>query len=203
MTRTASKIQRESLELASLLLVGFMPGISANYVLFDYDMGGTSNIQMGVMQASVVSKLLGRTLVLPPPEPWYMKDYAPNSFLGNLDEHDGGLRAPTSVSAFQDYFDMSEAGLGGFVKVITFDEFIRLESATLGLPWPVQQPHSNNTICTWTKLQGERLLGRNPEHVRGKYYQAYSQQWCRSGQANSADVSGTNIFFGKNRAVTA
>jgi hypothetical protein len=60
------------------------------YVLFDLDMGGSTNIEMGLMVAAVVAKLANRTLVLPPPEPWYMKDYAPNSFLGALDGTDGG-----------------------------------------------------------------------------------------------------------------
>jgi hypothetical protein len=152
--------------------------VAQQYVFFDLDMGGSTNILFGLVQAAIVAKLLGRTLVLPPPEPWYLKDYGVGTISGLLDEAEGKykssskLRGPTTVSTFADFFDMSSTeGLGGFVPLVSFREFVERESTRLSLPWKpgVVSMASNHTACRWTRRQGLRITGRFGEgHLRGR-----------------------------------
>jgi hypothetical protein len=165
------------------------------YVFFDLDMGGSTNILFAMVQAAVVAKLLGRTLIIPPPQPWYLKDYGAGTTSGILDEAEGKyveaqigtkLHGPTTVSAFSDFFDMSNDGLGRFVPLVTFDEFVNRESSRLSLPWKpgATPPTTNKTNCRWAKQQGKRITGRfGKAHLRGRYYLAFADTYCSPNQA--------------------
>ena len=112
--------ERKTAERVKRVLRSAANSTTSSYVLFDLDMGGSTNILWGMLQAAVIAKLLRRTLVLPPPSPWYLKDYGVGTESGLLDESEGKykestsmLRGPTTVSTFSDFFDTSESGLGG------------------------------------------------------------------------------------------
>ena len=81
----------------------------SSYLLFDYDCGGFNNVRMGLENALVLAKHLGRTLVLPPPYEVYL--------LG------GSVPDVMNVSAFS-----------GGLPVIELAEFIAREGTALDIP---------------------------------------------------------------------
>eukprot|EP00308_Calcidiscus_leptoporus_P011964 CAMPEP_0119377096 /NCGR_PEP_ID=MMETSP1334-20130426/43193_1 /TAXON_ID=127549 /ORGANISM="Calcidiscus leptoporus, Strain RCC1130" /LENGTH=694 /DNA_ID=CAMNT_0007395887 /DNA_START=232 /DNA_END=2316 /DNA_ORIENTATION=- len=95
---------------------------SEHYLTFDVDCGGFNNIRMAFEYAVLLAFLTRRTLVLPPPQPWYLIDFGPFARM-----------VPTADSArhstYDIFFDMR--ALSAAVPFITTDEFLRREGKLL------------------------------------------------------------------------
>ena len=91
------------------------------YITFDVDPGGLNNIRMAFEYVVVMAAVTGRTLVLPPSEPWYLLDYGPI--------HDG---TGGESSEFGDIFDIKT--LSEAIPVITTEEFVDNEKSALKIP---------------------------------------------------------------------
>ena len=92
------------------------------YITFEPDRGGFNNIRMAFEYVVCIAAVTGRTVVLPPPEPWYLVNWGPLEREGSKD----------GSSSFQMFFDLNR--LREFVRVISVDEFIRREGERLAVP---------------------------------------------------------------------
>jgi len=95
---------------------------SNRYVTFLKDCGGFNNIRMGFEYAVLMAWVTGRTLVLPPPEGWYLIDYGPIKRGGSYSK---------GVTDFKEFFDIEHLKNG--LPVITAAEFYEREKDRLGL----------------------------------------------------------------------
>lgn len=102
-----------------------MPKKASNgkYVTFLKDCGGFNNIRMGFEHAVLMAWVTGRTLVLPPPEGWYLIDFGPIKRGGSYSK---------GVTDYKEFFDMDHLMKG--MPVVTAQEFFDLERHRLGLP---------------------------------------------------------------------
>ena len=55
----------------------FSPLHRNRYITFDVDLGGLSNIRLVFEYVAIIAAITGRTLVLPPPQPWYLINFGP------------------------------------------------------------------------------------------------------------------------------
>ena len=81
------------------------------YLAFDVDIGGLNNIRMAFEYVVVLAAISGRTLVLPPPQPWYLINRGPIH-----EGKQGGL------CEFGELFDIDV--LARAVNVISAEEFV-------------------------------------------------------------------------------
>lgn len=95
------------------------------YVLFQSDCGGFNNIRMAFEYFVFMAWLTKRTLVLPPPEPWYLIDNGPMARMKSTSRG-------KSVTEYNDFFDIES--LRSKVPVISAQEFVRREASHLQLP---------------------------------------------------------------------
>lgn len=91
------------------------------FITFEPDCAGLNNIRMAFECVVSIAVLTGRTLVLPPPQPWVFIDY----------DYDNNRPAVTR-SDFGRVFDL--AALREFVPVLTTAEFLDRQAAALGVP---------------------------------------------------------------------
>ena len=91
------------------------------YVSFDIDQGGLNNIRLVFEYVAVVAAVTGRTLVLPPPQPWYLIDNGP--------QHRAHKQGKTDIA---EIFDMD--ALRQAIPVQTTDEFTRESAEHLSIP---------------------------------------------------------------------
>lgn len=91
------------------------------YVSFDVDQGGLNNIRLVFEYIAVIAAITGRTLVLPPPQPWYL--------LNNGPQH---LGKKEGVTSFAEMFDVP--ALQQVIPVQTAREFIRESAGHLSIP---------------------------------------------------------------------
>lgn len=97
------------------------------YLLFDVDPGGLNNIRMAFEYVAILAAVTGRTLVLPPAQPWYLL-------------HSGPIHTGTHGGhcGFDEIFDI--AALSESIATITTADFIRGEGVRLGIPGPLADP---------------------------------------------------------------
>eukprot|EP00966_Prymnesium_polylepis_P295085 6814548-Prymnesium_polylepis.1 len=98
---------------------------SSQYLTFTPDCGGFNNIRMGFEFAVLVAFATRRTLVLPPPQPWYLIDFGPRTRM----KPDPGKPWEGSTSGFELFFNMSV--LRAHVPVLTAAQFVLRERALL------------------------------------------------------------------------
>ncbi len=91
------------------------------YVTFEVDRGGLNNIRMAFEYVVVIAAVTGRTLVLPPSQPWYLLNFGPI----HLDKEQ-------ETCEYKDIFDIDALSLA--VPTITTEEFIHLKKDSLGIP---------------------------------------------------------------------
>ncbi|MGV6826804.1 MAG: O-fucosyltransferase family protein [bacterium] len=100
----------------------FPPASTPRYLTFEVDAGGFNNIRMQFEYMAVIAAMTGRTLVLPPPTPWYLINWGPIK----READEGG------VCDFGEFFDIS--ALAKFINVISTAEFIDLAGEHIDLP---------------------------------------------------------------------
>jgi len=93
------------------------------YITFLKDCGGFNNIRMGFEHAILMAWVTKRTLVLPPPEGWYLIDFGPIKRGGSYSK---------GQTDFKEYFDMEHMMKG--ISVLTAKEFYEKEKSRLSLP---------------------------------------------------------------------
>jgi len=91
------------------------------YVTFDIDQGGLNNIRLVLEYVAVIAALTGRTLVLPPGQPWYLINFGPMA-----------SGEPGGYTELADIFDIS--ALREVIPVLTTPEFIAEASQHLTIP---------------------------------------------------------------------
>lgn len=99
----------------------FPPPNRHRYVSFDVDQGGLNNIRLVFEYAAVVAAITGRTLVLPPPRPWYL--------INNGPRHRGANEGATDIAEIFDIPAMQEA-----LRVQTAEGFIQEAAGHLSIP---------------------------------------------------------------------
>lgn len=105
----------------------FPPPRERCYLTFDIDTGGLNNIRMAFEYVAILAAVTGRTLVLPPAQPWYLLHHGP--------AHAGAHGGSCGIG---DIFDID--ALSRSVPAITTAEFIRVERARLDIPESVAEP---------------------------------------------------------------
>lgn len=105
----------------------FPPPGERSYLTFDIDPGGLNNIRMAFEYVAILAAVTGRTLVLPPAQPWYLLHHGP--------AHAGAHGGSCGIG---DIFDID--ALSRFVPAITTAEFIRVERDRLDIPESVAEP---------------------------------------------------------------
>lgn len=109
-----------------------LPNPFDKYLTFTIDCGGFNNIRMSFEYMVVIAWLTRRTLVMPPPQAWYLIDWGPFT---RMQPEESSAR----VSTFHDFFDLDD--LKAAVPIITTAEFIKRESDRLAIPEEFR--HSN------------------------------------------------------------
>ena len=108
------------------------------YVTFLKDCGGFNNIRQGFEFHAMVAWITGRTLVLPPDEPWYLIDRGQITRGKPSDERAGDILGSLQnnrikgVSNYDIFFEIDDMRLK--IPVITTNEFIKREMSTLAIP---------------------------------------------------------------------
>jgi hypothetical protein len=129
----------------------------AKYLVFLRDCGGFNNIRMAFEIFVGIAWLTGRTLVLPPPEGWYLIDFGPFARM----KPEAGQAS--TISDENDFFDME--AIKQAVPVISTKEFLRREGASMGLD------------AKWSNLlEFTNEWGALPEEKRGEAW-ALGRKW--------------------------
>ncbi len=92
------------------------------FICFDVDIGGFNNIRMQFEYVVIMAAITGRTLVLPPPSPWYLINWGPIQREGDID----------GVCEHSEFFDL--AALRQYINVISTAELIQLQCEQLDIP---------------------------------------------------------------------
>jgi hypothetical protein len=104
---------------------------NGKYILFESDPGGFNNMRMAFEFILAAARRTGRTVVLPPPEGWYLLDWGPLNSKAKNERERGWLPGSTS-SAYTDFWDF--AGLKEGLPVMTALEFWTKEQKRFQLP---------------------------------------------------------------------
>jgi hypothetical protein len=153
------------------------PGIG--YLFFDTDTGGFNNIRMSFEYFVNVAKRSNRTLVLPPPEGWYLLDWGPRSVrdVANIQWIEGHGR-----TAYSDIWDIDS--LRYEVDIITAQEFYDLEHQRLKIPpdaEPAKQSNNQPDPNRWKLWLNQRAkLARGPYEDPTPDYPEMMRQQCRT-----------------------
>eukprot|EP00928_Gymnodinium_smaydae_P045247 TRINITY_DN30180_c0_g4_i1.p1 TRINITY_DN30180_c0_g4~~TRINITY_DN30180_c0_g4_i1.p1 ORF type:complete len:429 (+),score=81.43 TRINITY_DN30180_c0_g4_i1:53-1339(+) len=104
-------------------------GAKTRYLTFETDAGGFNNMRMAFEYFVDLAVRSNRTLVLPPPEGWYLIDWGPLDARNKNDKHwlDG-----SPESSYQEFWDIKY--LSKKMSVISADEFFAREKARFAIP---------------------------------------------------------------------
>ncbi|GAB5360039.1 hypothetical protein AAMO2058_000593300 [Amorphochlora amoebiformis] len=178
----------------------------SKYVIYDMDHGGFTNVKLSLVYVATIACLLGRVLVLPPGEAIWMKDWGPNSILGELDTNMNRIHIPTTISRLEDYFDID--GLRSTLPVVSFAQFVQAESESLSLPkeWKGfidsgrEEEITRLRTCATMRTQGERLRAmyrkaKSPSK-RGEYWLERGKRCGEAIKSRNKNKSADLFFFG-------
>jgi len=139
------------------------------FLTFETDHGGFNNIRMGFEFIVRAVEGTGRTLVLPPPEGWYLLDWGPLERLkSNCSPHctpadsakQNWLPGNTD-SQYTDFWDLDD--LRRAVPTLTAAEFIEQQGKTFKLPTNGFPGRSNapddNPWKKWARSSAKQLVG--------------------------------------------
>lgn len=115
----------------------------ARYVTFNNDCGGWNNIRMGFEHAIAIAWATNRTLVLPPPTPFYLIDFGPTAFKSLPGEYQGH-------SSLGEFFNLDALQQlpGGW---ITTHEFFKREKDRFGIPEKFHEKYGSPDLVWLTK----------------------------------------------------
>jgi hypothetical protein len=154
------------------------PGIG--YLFFDTDPGGFNNIRMAFEYFANVAKRSNRTLVLPPPEGWYLVDWGPTSS-HKKDHWNQKWIEGNGRTAYSDFWDIES--LRYEVDVITSQEFYDLEHERLKIPAdaePARQSNNQPDPNRWKLWLNHRAkLARGPHKYPLPWKPEMLDQNCR------------------------
>ena len=141
----------------------------AKYLTVETDAGGFNNIRQAFELSVVYAALTGRTLVFPPPAGWYLLDFGPMK-RGKARKKLRGSREEPHRELTTDFFEIfDEADMRRVLPttgIITFEEFMRREGATLRMPVDdiKDRWHQSGTHVKWQQwMRGEK----GPHHFHG------------------------------------
>ena len=150
-------------------------GLATKYVLFRRDCGGFNNIRMAFEVFVTVAWLTGRTLVLPPPQAWYLIDSGPMT---------RDMKPTDSKSTVSDegtFFDLD--ALRAAVPTITAKRFYELEAKRMNL-----SSTFNNTLLG-TPAQWSRALPT----TRKEALRESGRKWIKYVTSTVANKRGTSV----------
>jgi len=143
----------------------------SGYLFFDTDPGGFNNIRMSFEYFIDIAKRSNRTLVLPPPEGWYLVDWGPTRSHSAKYEGKDWIEG-NGRSAYSDFFDIES--LRSEVDVMTAQEFFDLEHKRLKIPAdaePAIQSNNQPDPNRWKLWLSHRAeLARNPSLTQGSQF---------------------------------
>mmetsp|Transcript_4557 Transcript_4557/g.8169 ORF Transcript_4557/g.8169 Transcript_4557/m.8169 type:complete len:517 (-) Transcript_4557:143-1693(-) len=122
------------------------------YILFKRDCGGFNNIRMAFEVFVTAAYLTGRTLVIPPPEGWYLIDNGPRT---RMRPQPGDTKS--TVSEEGTFFDMTD--MATKVNMVSMKRFVEDESEELGIP-----PNAQNLLETPEQWADADVI------TQGEYY---------------------------------
>lgn len=139
------------------------------FLTFETDHGGFNNIRMGFEFIVRSVEGTGRTLVLPPPEGWYLLDWGPLERLkSNCSPHctpadsakQNWLPGNTN-SQYTDFWDLED--LRRAVPTLTAAEFVQQQGNTFNLPTTHFPGRSNapddNPWKKWARSSAKQIVG--------------------------------------------
>lgn len=106
------------------------------YLLFDTDCGGFNNIRIAFELFLILAWITDRTFVLPPPQPWYLLDYGPQTRMKGSAGQKG--------TDYAEFFDIPH--LWQALPTITTVEFIAKEGANLNIPEKFRTENWNSKL---------------------------------------------------------
>jgi len=134
------------------------PGTPRKYVIFKRDCGGFNNIRMAFEVFVAVAFLSNRTLVIPPPEGWYLIDAGP---FARMKPKPGEKSTVSDEGTFFDMTDMAKA-----IPMVSTRRFIQLEKETLNIPKSLH-----------TVLESIEEWSQAEESKQGFYWDQNKQWW--------------------------
>jgi len=153
------------------------------YLFFDTDPGGFNNIRMSFEYFIDVAKSSNRTLVLPPPEGWYLVDWGPTKSHSTNYEAMEWIKG-NGRSTYSAFFDIES--IRSEVDVMTAQEFYELNHKRFKIPAdaePANQSNNQPDPNRWklwlnrrAKLGRDSSLARVPSTAE---YDSWLEALCR------------------------
>lgn len=112
------------------------------YITFDVDQGGLNNIRLVFEYVAVIAAITGRSIVIPPPQPWYLLNNGPSH-----------KRLEESVTEFERLFELP--ALEQVVSVLSTRQFINEAAGHLEIPARFQD---DNSFSSGTEFVGDDYL---------------------------------------------
>lgn len=133
-----------------------------NYLLFELDHGGTTNIIIALKFIIYLCYITNRVLIIPPSQSIYHFDWGPNG----INETTKDFKNITKTSLY-DIIDFNM--YKKYIKIISFDKFYKKEKNKLNLPKNYQRYHQIHSYYNTMKNQGNRLR-KSEKNNRGLYW---------------------------------